>query len=104
PPSTTPVFGDLPNPSRFGDVAVLDALAGELTSSGGEPIWLNEIYAKNLFDLTAASRDLGIKFEGAPNRRQLLEEIFKLATENRRALRDRGHIDQNDRGSFIVHE
>ena len=103
PPSTAPVFGDLPNPSRFNDLAALDALATELIATGGEPLWLHEIYAKTLFELTAFARGLGVKFEGAPNRRQLLGEIFKFATENKRALRDRGHIDQNDRGSFIVH-
>lgn len=103
PPSNAPVFGDLPNPSRFNDLAALDTLAAELTATGGEPLWLHEIYAKTLFELTAFARGLGIKFEGAPNKRQLLGEIFKFATENKRALRDRGHIDQNDRGSFIVH-
>ena len=34
----------------------------------------------------------------------MLEEIFKFAAENKRPLRDLGHIDQNDRGSFVVHE
>ena len=103
PPSNAPVFGDLPNPSRFNDLAALDTLATGLAATGGEPLWLHEIYAKTLFELTGFVRGLGIKFEGAPNRRQLLGEIFKFATESKRALRDRGYIDQNDRGSFLVH-
>jgi transcription termination factor Rho len=103
PPSNAPVFGDLPNPSRFGDLAALDALANEL-SAGGEPLWLNEIYAKTLADLTTFARELDVKFDGAPNKRQLLTEIFKFTAEKKRPLRDLGYIDQNDRGSFVVHE
>ncbi len=104
PPSTTPVFGDLPNPSRFNDLAALDALAGELSAGSGEALWLNEIYACTLAEITAFSRKLGVAFEGAPSKRQLLGEIFKFVTASRRTLRDRGYIDQNDRGCFIVHE
>ena len=104
PPSNTPVFGDLPNPSRFNDLAALDALANDVSSGAGEPLQLNEIYAKNLGDLTAFARQLGVKFDGAPNKRQLLLEIFKFATGEKRTLRDLGHIDQNDRGCFVVHE
>jgi transcription termination factor Rho len=102
PPSTPQVFGDLPNPSRFTDLAALDGLAAQL-SSGNEPLWLHEIYAKSLADLTAYARGLGVKFDGVPNKRQLLTEIFKFAVEQKRPLRDRGYIDQNDKGSFVVH-
>jgi transcription termination factor Rho len=102
PPSTPQVFGDLPNPSRFADLAALDALAAQL-SSGAEPLWLHEIYAKPLADLTTYARELGVKFEGVPNKRQLLTEIFKFAVEQKRPLRDSGYIDQNDKGSFVVH-
>jgi transcription termination factor Rho len=98
------VFGDLPNPSRFNDLAALDALAVEVSAGTDEPIWLNVVYAKTLAELTAFARQLGVSFEGAPNKRQLLNEIFKFAVAQRRTLRDVGHIDQNDRGSFVVHE
>ena len=104
PPSNAPVHGDLPNPSRFADLAALDALANELASGSGEPLWLHEIYAFNLADLTAYARKLGVTFDGAPNKRQLVAEIFKFAAAEKRPVRDRGHIDQNDRGCFIVHE
>ena len=103
PPSNAPVFGDLPNPTRFNDLAALDALAQEVSSGGGEPIWLNELYALNLADFTAFAKKLGVTFEGAPNKRQLLTEVFKFAAANKRPLRDLGFIDQNDRGAFIVH-
>ncbi len=98
------MFGDLPNPSRFLDLAALDTLATELSAGTGEPLWLNEIYAMTLAELTAYARNLGTVFEGAPNRRQLLAGIFKFAAENKRTLRDCGYIDVTDRGSFVVHE
>ena len=104
PPSNTPVFGDLPNPSRFNDLAALDVLAADLASGGGDALWLNEIYAYPLAEITAFTRRLGVGFEGAPSKRQLLGEIFKFVSTRKRTLRDRGYIDQNDRGCFIVHE
>ncbi len=104
PPSSAPVLGELPNPSRFNDLAALDALAQELANGQGEPLALNQIYAKNLADLTSYARSLGVQFEGAPNKRQLITEIFRFATTAKRTLRDTGYVDQNDRGSFVVHE
>ena len=103
PPSNTPVFGDLPNPTRFNDLAVLDALADELAGGQGDVVFLDEIYALNLADLGARARKLGVTVEGAAPRRQILPEIFKFAAERKHPLRDRGYIDQNDRGHFIVH-
>ena len=103
PPSNSPVFGDLPNPSRFNDLAALDALADELAGGGGEAVFLDEIYALSLADLGARARKLGVVVEGAAPRRQILPEIFKLAAERKHPLRDRGYIDQNDRGHFVVH-
>ena len=37
PPAPAPVYGDLPDPARFADVAALDALAEEISSGKGEP-------------------------------------------------------------------
>ena len=104
PPSNQQVIGDLPNPARFADVAALDTLANEVTAGGGEPLWLNQIYAKPLAELTSFTRELGVKFEGVPNKRQLLTEIFKFVAEKKRPLRDLGYIDLNDKGAFIVHD
>ncbi len=104
PPSNAPIFGDLPNPSRFSDLTALDALATEVSSGGGEPVFLNDIYALTLFELTAYARKTGITFEGAPNRRQLLAQILSAAADAKRPIRDRGYIDQTDRGCFVVHE
>ncbi len=104
PPSNAPVFGDLPNPSRFADLVALDAAASELAGGSGAPIFLNEIYAKTLHELTAYARSLGLRIEGAPGRLQLLGEILRFAATEKRPVRDTGYIDQNDRGSFVVHQ
>jgi transcription termination factor Rho len=104
PPSTAPVYGELPNPSRFADMAALDALAGEISSGKGKPLYLDELYALSLADLTAFAREYGAEFEGAPNRKLLLAQIFAKASEGKRAIGDRGYVDLTDRGAFVVHE
>jgi transcription termination factor Rho len=104
PPSTAPVYGELPNPSRFSDIAALDALAKEISSGKGKPLYLDELYALSLADLTAFAREYGAEFEGAPNRKLLLGQIFAKAAEGKRAICDRGYVDLTDRGAFIVHE
>ena len=79
-------------------------LANEISSGDGEPLWVNEIYALPLAELTAFARKIGVAFEGVPNRRQLLQLIFASANENRRPIRDKGYIDMTDRGAFVVHQ
>jgi transcription termination factor Rho len=104
PPAPAPVYGDLPDPGRFADLAALDALAKDISSGKGEPIYLDQLYSLNLADLTAFARGLKIPFEGAPNRLQLIVKVFAAATEARRPLADRGYVDMTDRGAFVVHE
>jgi transcription termination factor Rho len=104
PPSNAPVQGDLPNPARYADLAALAALAKEISSGKGKPLYLDELYAMNLADITAFARESGVEFEGAPNRRQLLAQIFSKFAEMRRPLLDRGYVDINAAGAFVVHE
>jgi len=104
PPSTAPVLGELPNPARFEDLAALEKTADEISSGGGTPIFINEIYAKSLGELTAFARELGVPVDGAPNKKQLLSAILALAAERKTPIKDRGYIDVTDRGAFIVHE
>ena len=103
PPSQAPVYGDLPDPAKFNDLAALSALAKEISSSKDDPVYLDELYALTLAELTAFARKYGVEFEGAPNRKQLLARVLALAAESKRAIYDRGYIDVTDRGSFIVH-
>ena len=104
PPSNAPVIGELPNPSRFADLAALATLAGEVSSGGGDPIWLHELYALTLAELTAFATRNGIVIEGAPNKKQLLSLVLASAAGKKQPIRDRGYIDLTDRGAFIVHE
>ena len=104
PPSAEPVYGDLPDPARFADLAALDALAKDISSGKGAALYLDHLYSLKLAELTAFARELKVPFEGAPNRLQLLSRIFVAATEARRPLADRGYVDLTDRGAFIVHE
>ncbi len=103
PPNLAPVpTGGLPSPARFQDVAALDALAAELR---GEPLYIDELYSLSLAELNARARQIGVTIQGVPNRLQLLEAIFKYASEQKRLILDRGWIDLTDRGhGFIVHE
>jgi len=104
PPSPVQSYGDLPNPARFADLGSLDQLATEISAGKSEPLRLDQLYALNLADLTVAARNFGVSFEGAPNRKQLLAEIFKEAARSQRPIRDVGYIDLTDRAAFIVHE
>jgi len=98
------VVGDLPLLERFADLQALEVVAAEISSGGGDPLYLDELYAMNLADLTAYAREYGATFEGAPNRIQLLLEVFKFASEAKKPIRDRGYIDENAQGAFIVHQ
>jgi transcription termination factor Rho len=105
PPNIAPVFGDLPDPSRFADLAALDAMADALASGGGEPINLETLYGLCLADLTAAARKLGVSVDAAPNRRDLLASIFKLAGATKCPVADHGWLDLTERGyGFLVHK
>ena len=105
PPTLAPVYGDLPDPARFADVAALDAMAADIASGGGAPISLDALYGLGLAELTSAARALGATFEGAPNRKDLLASIFRLAGGTKRSLVDHGWLDLTDRGhGFLVHK
>ncbi len=105
PPKEVVHYGDLPDPARFQSLEVLEQLADEIAKGKSDPVWLNELYALNLAELTAFAKKLDVKFEGAPNRRQLITQIFATITEQKRPLYDRGYLDLTDRGVwFVVHD
>ncbi len=105
-PENAPVFGALPDEARFAEVAALEQLAIEVSSGKGEVIFLDELYALHLAELTAFAKKLGVTFEGAPAKRILLTQIFAHAAAAKTEIRDRGWIDQTDKGNhgFIVHK
>jgi transcription termination factor Rho len=105
PPNFAPVFGDLPDAGRFADLGALDALAADLASGQGAPVRLEDLYALNLADLTAAAKKLGVNIDAAPNRKELLSAIFKLTSDEKRPVVDHGWLDLTDRGhGFLVHK
>ena len=105
PPKEVVHYGDLPDPARFPSLEAIEKVADEIASSQEDPVWLNELYALNLADVTAFAKKMGVKFEGAPNRRQLITQIFAAITEQKRPLYDRGYLDLTDRGFwFVVHD
>jgi transcription termination factor Rho len=105
PPKEVVHFGDLPDPARFPNLEAIAKIAGEIATSAEEPVWLNALYALNLAELTAFARKMDVKFEGAPNRRQLITQVFAHISEQKRPLYDRGFLDQTDRGLwFVVHD
>jgi transcription termination factor Rho len=104
PAKAAPIAGDLPDPARYENLPALDTLAADISSGGGDALFLDELYAFNLADLIAFARNYGARFEGAPNRLQLIVQIFTFAAEANRPIRDRGYIDINEQGAFIVHK
>jgi transcription termination factor Rho len=105
PPKEVVHYGDLPDPARFPNLEAIAKIAGEISGGKEEPVWLNELYALNLAELTAFARKLEVKFEGAPNRRQLITQVFAHIAEQKVPLYDRGYLDQTDRGLwFVVHD
>ncbi len=104
PPKGEVHFGDLPDPARFTDFDALDAIADEIASKREDPIWLNELYALSHAELQAKAKSLGAKFEGVPNRKQLLAAVFANAAEQKIPLLDTGWLDLTDYGhGFVVH-
>ena len=105
PPKEVVHYGDLPDPARFQSLEILEQLADEIAKSKTDPVWLNELFALNLAELTTFARKLEVKFEGAPNRRQLITQVFATIAEQKIPLYDRGYLDLTDRGLwFVVHD
>ncbi|MFI5337989.1 MAG: transcription termination factor Rho, partial [Opitutales bacterium] len=104
PPKGEIQYGDLPDPARYQDFNALQKLADEIAVKRDAPIWLNELYALSMAELTAKARELGARLEGVPSRKQLLAAIFAGASEQKILILDHGWLDLTDRGhGFIVH-
>ncbi|HLP01324.1 MAG TPA: transcription termination factor Rho [Opitutaceae bacterium] len=104
PPNFVQVSGELPPAERFADLAALEATAADIASAGGEPIAISDLAPKSLGELTSFARELGVSFDGVPNRYQVLKGILQHAAAQKRPVVDRGWLDLTDRGyGFIVH-
>jgi len=103
PPVMSGPIGGLPDPSRFSDLAAVDALAEELAADA-DPLDLTAIHAAPAAELAAHLRSLGETVPGMPARRVLVEQLFAWAARERRAFRERGVLDLTDAGhGFVVH-
>ena len=103
PPALSGPIGGLPDPSRFSDLAAVDALA-EALAADADPLDLTAIHAAPAVELAAHLRSLGESVSGMPARRVLVEQLFAWAARERRAFRERGVLDLTDAGhGFMVH-
>lgn len=103
PKETDHVGGVLPDAARykkFEDVkAILDEL-GDIEN----PVDLSELYELSIDQGRLGAEALGVVFEEKPSRKQIIEEIFKLAAEKKLQFRDAGFLDVADEGhGFVVH-
>jgi len=103
PPVLSGPIGGLPDPSRFSDLAAVDALAEELAADM-DPLDLAAIHAAPAAELAAHLRSRGEVVPGMPARRVLVEQLFAWTARERRAFRERGVLDLTDAGhGFVVH-
>jgi transcription termination factor Rho len=98
-----PPVGVLPDAARFTDLAVLEARAAEIAGDG-EPLFLDDLARMTYGETVAAARQRGLPVLDNPSRAQIVESLVRWATENRRPLIDRGHLDMTSEGfGFVVH-
>jgi transcription termination factor Rho len=125
PPDLRPVYGELPSPNRFTDLAALDTQASGIAAAAaaapapspaaapatGLPIALDQLYALTAKEIAVRATALGATFEAPPSRKQALEAFFKAtapapatAAQNL-PMTDHGWLDITDKGyGFVVHE
>lgn len=103
PKETDLVGGILPASARYAKFEDVEAIVSELDESQ-EPIDLAELYEMNIDQGRVAAEALGVTFDDKPGRKQILEQIFKLAGEQKRLFKDSGYLDLTDEGhGFVVH-
>tara|TARA_B100000519_G_scaffold201857_1_gene218556 strand:- start:20 stop:1876 length:1857 start_codon:yes stop_codon:yes gene_type:complete len=103
PRDTDHVGGVLPDASRYSKFDEVEALHSELEPIK-EPIDLSELYELPMDQARVGAEALGVDFEEKPGRKQIIERIFKLATEKSLCFKDRGFLDVSDDGhGFVVH-
>ncbi|HUG10323.1 MAG TPA: transcription termination factor Rho [Opitutaceae bacterium] len=104
PPEFVSVTGILPDANRFNDVAALDAAAAELASSGGEPLYIDQLVPRSQQELVKLAGEMGITFDGIPSKHEATVKILATAAAAKRPIIDRGLLDLTDRGyGFVVH-
>ena len=104
PPEFVTVTGVLPDANRFNDVAALEATAADLASSGGEPLYIDQLAPRSQQELVKLAGEMGITFDGIPSKHETTVRILEHAAAAKRPIIDRGLLDLTDRGyGFVVH-
>ena len=104
PRDTDHVGGVLPDASRYSKFDDIEALRADLEPIK-DPMDLSELYELPMDQARLGAEALGVEFEEKPGRKQIIERIFKLATEKSLCFKDSGFLDVSDDGhGFVVHE
>ncbi len=103
PRDTDHVGGVLPDASRYPKFDDVEAIYSELEPIK-DPIDLSELYELPMDQARVGAEALGVEFEEKPGRKQIIERIFKLATDKSLCFKDSGFLDVADDGhGFVVH-
>lgn len=103
PRDTDHVGGVLPDASRYPKFDDVEAIYAELEPVK-DPIDLSELYELPMDQARVGAEALGVEFEEKPSRKQIIERIFKLATDKSLCFKDTGFLDLSDEGhGFVVH-
>jgi len=103
PKETDQVGGILPAAARYAKFENVEAIIAELDLTQ-ETIDLAELYEVTVDQGRVGAEALGIVFEDKPGRKQIIEQVFKLAAEKKRLFKDKGFLDLTEEGhGFVVH-
>lgn len=103
PKETDQVGGILPASARYAKFENVEAIVAELDQSQ-DPIDLAELYEMTVEQGRAGAEALGVVFEDKPGRKQIIEQVFKVAAEEKLLFKDKGFLDLTDEGhGFVVH-
>jgi transcription termination factor Rho len=103
PKETDQVGGILPASARYAKFENVEAIVAEFDQSQ-DPIDLAELYEITVEQGRAGAEALGVVFEDKPGRKQIIEQVFKVAAENKLLFKDKGFLDLTDEGhGFVVH-
>lgn len=95
------------NTAADGSTATVDAQAAaptpEQLAAADEPFNYHDAYALKLPELEALAKQSGIRWEGAPQRRKLLESLLARAAEQKRPILVKGLVELLEDGfGFVV--
>lgn len=91
-------LGELPVDENLRTPEFLENLAVSIAEAAGDAFDFNEVYDLPLPELRARAEAHDVRFESAPNRRQLVAGLLAQAAERRQVLRLSGILDVMEEG------